>query len=477
MVIAVTVPASLMRSGALRDRALQDRATWIVVKHLAGPRAHRIDQFQLAGTEKLVVGRSGAANIVFDGPREDMISRRHAVIRVVQGDPPRFTVADLGSANGVRVNGQGIAGEKSLQPGDIIELSPGGAAFSITIEPEPDPVPPADDRPAVEPGRGRRLLGLYGGGAALVVVLGAAGLLLAVQRHAPPAAPKPVAVAIDPEPVAPEPAPIVVAAPRPARNPAAATVAISARWRVYDRFTGKPVFQKVLSTRGQRLPCFVDLGDHRIVPWLTTEDEDRTNLPIGGETAGTGFLVNAQGSLVTAKRLAAGWTAPYPAWQGRAALFKLQRSATQAASHQLIDLGADSGLPAWVPADGALLFHARVPAQIGVGTVPLDGRNDAIGVVLGQGHDALPGRILRLAAEDDLAELRIDADAPLPAVELATETGSAGDAPIGQAAPGRLDGAPIVAPDGTVLGIAVSSPTGAAHAYPADAIRTLVQTP
>ncbi|MEI9984143.1 MAG: hypothetical protein WDN69_13615 [Aliidongia sp.] len=64
---------------------------------------------------------------------------------------------------------------------------------------------------------------------------------------------------------------------------------------MYDTFSGKPVFQKVVTRRGQRLPSFVELGDGRIVPWLTTEDEERTNIPIGGSSFGSGFVVSDTG--------------------------------------------------------------------------------------------------------------------------------------------------------------------------------------
>ncbi|MEI9984142.1 MAG: FHA domain-containing protein [Aliidongia sp.] len=109
----------------------------ILIKHVAGSQANRIDQFELDGTHELIIGREPPANVVFDGRRDDTVSRRHALIKIQRGNRLRFTVADLDSTNGVRVNGKDIAGEHDLVPGDIVELSPGGPAFSIAVEAEP----------------------------------------------------------------------------------------------------------------------------------------------------------------------------------------------------------------------------------------------------------------------------------------------------------------------------------------------------
>jgi len=56
------------------------------------------------------------------------ISRRHAEIR-----PERdgWTVADLGSTNGVRVNGRAVAGRLALHSGDHVELGSTEIVFEL----------------------------------------------------------------------------------------------------------------------------------------------------------------------------------------------------------------------------------------------------------------------------------------------------------------------------------------------------------
>ena len=47
------------------------------------------------------------------------VSRRHAEVRPSGGS---WTVRDLGSTNGVKVNGRRIDGAQSLRPGDRIDV-------------------------------------------------------------------------------------------------------------------------------------------------------------------------------------------------------------------------------------------------------------------------------------------------------------------------------------------------------------------
>lgn len=63
---------------------------------------------------EFAVGRSAGCQLSLDDP---LVSRRHAVLVVT---PDTVTVEDLGSRNGVVVNGQKISGKTQLAPGDKI---------------------------------------------------------------------------------------------------------------------------------------------------------------------------------------------------------------------------------------------------------------------------------------------------------------------------------------------------------------------
>jgi hypothetical protein len=65
---------------------------------------------------EFVVGRNASCQLSLDDP---LVSRRHAVL-TVRADA--VTVEDLGSRNGVSVNGERIAGRMLLRPGDRVQI-------------------------------------------------------------------------------------------------------------------------------------------------------------------------------------------------------------------------------------------------------------------------------------------------------------------------------------------------------------------
>jgi len=72
------------------------------------------------------IGRSRECDVVLD---DAGISRRHAEIRP---GPDGWTVMDLGSTNGVRVNGADVRGAKVLAPGDRVELGSTEVVFEVS---------------------------------------------------------------------------------------------------------------------------------------------------------------------------------------------------------------------------------------------------------------------------------------------------------------------------------------------------------
>ncbi len=72
------------------------------------------------------LGRSRDCDVVLD---DAGISRRHAELRP---GPDGWTVADLGSTNGVRVNGAQVRGVQLLRSGDRIELGSTEMVFEVS---------------------------------------------------------------------------------------------------------------------------------------------------------------------------------------------------------------------------------------------------------------------------------------------------------------------------------------------------------
>jgi hypothetical protein len=82
---------------------------------------------ELLGSAGATLGRSREADIVLDDAN---VSRKHAEVRPSGGS---WTVRDLGSTNGVKVNGRRLdpSRPQSLKRGDVIELGTSRATFEL----------------------------------------------------------------------------------------------------------------------------------------------------------------------------------------------------------------------------------------------------------------------------------------------------------------------------------------------------------
>jgi len=83
-----------------------------------------LQEFDLVGPE-VILGRSPDCHITIEDP---LISRRHAKITIRED---AASVVDLGSRNGVRVNGRQIDDETAIKDGDRIRLGTQELLFSV----------------------------------------------------------------------------------------------------------------------------------------------------------------------------------------------------------------------------------------------------------------------------------------------------------------------------------------------------------
>src|ERR1043166_8470859 len=94
--------------------------TQIIIRHIAGAKINRIDPFALAETSEITFGREAGSTILFDSPKDDVVSRRQAVLRVNNDGMPSFTIEDLNSSNGTFVNDKRISDVRELMPEDTV---------------------------------------------------------------------------------------------------------------------------------------------------------------------------------------------------------------------------------------------------------------------------------------------------------------------------------------------------------------------
>src|ERR1700758_4741567 len=109
----------------------------IVIRHLTGSKANQIEHIALAGVTEITIGRDPASKIAFDSARDDVVSRRHAIIRITGGNQISCRLTDIGSNNGTYLNGKQVTEPVELLPEDVIELGKGGVKFVFDVQPRP----------------------------------------------------------------------------------------------------------------------------------------------------------------------------------------------------------------------------------------------------------------------------------------------------------------------------------------------------
>jgi serine protease Do len=485
----------------------------IVIRHVSGSKANQIEQIPFENITEITIGRDPSSNIAFDSPRDNIVSRRHAVIRVERGDPVSFRLADLGSSNGTFLNGQPVTEEKELLPEDTIELGKNGVKFIFDVQPRPanlvsrtrlidisDPattrliktaglaastaaqdavtksninVEPAAQKfePPPRPGVGKetivRMLGEERRAASRVWIFSLAGLAAFATlgggafywKHSH-----------DLDEIAKREANITsrvdqsradveqrtdaqfgVSPQEIVKRYGNTTAQIDRAWRLYDQKTGKPVFHQTFAVTidkksGQKAtyPAYVRLpGNLGIVRWLTLEDDNRTNIEIGGRGSGTGFVVSEQGFMLTNKHVAAAWNLPFGE-HDRANKYEYGwlyefgggpgADKAKLRSPQRIDL-SDSDYKAlkdWVPASGGFVFtkylaafpsgaEGNVPDPTKSGTHTFFGRNDVLEVRFANSRISANANLVRSSNDSDAALIKVDTPQQLNKVDIAAD--------------------------------------------------------
>lgn len=100
----------------------------VTVTHLSGPEQGMCELFNEL---PLVVGRSATGHIHVD---HHLVSTRHVEVDLAEGNQLR--VRDLGSTNGVLVDGARVEGSTVVPSGSVLELGAGGPRLRVELDPE-----------------------------------------------------------------------------------------------------------------------------------------------------------------------------------------------------------------------------------------------------------------------------------------------------------------------------------------------------
>ena len=199
------------------------------------------------------------------------------------------------------------------------------------------------------------------------------------------------------------------------RNYGNAVVMVELQWRLFDRSSGKQLYQRAITVKGRRVPAYIHLGNNKFVRWLTTEDENQTNFPMFGAGRGSGFVISSQGHILTNRHVAAGWSVSYESDRDFDIGLGFDIENQGRRSPFVFDPSAHPELKSWLPERGQLF---RPDAPILIGVREFEGRNDRLDVRFPGSPLRLAARLMRTSVEADVAEIKVDAQQPLATVEI-----------------------------------------------------------
>ena len=434
----------------------------IVLKHLSGSKANQVEEFPLNHVKELVLGRDPSSTVKYDPDRDDLVGRQHAKIAQDPNDPSQFVVSDLNSRNGTFVNRQRLTGSTRINPGDVVQLGPGGPEFVFEIEPRPagatkatrvastgpmaptmpgapatriptgapQQPPPQASFPQTAPApssgvgkatverivaqnvqqakksQGRTFMAVGAAVIVLVVVVlgGAGGYFLWRTKSQSAAEIGTLKKGLDEakEAKATEAAAAPMKAADIVTNYGKAVVKIDAAWKLVSQQGNGLVYHQYTMYNGRPAALYVKVADGSIEPYLTY-NSNSLNVGIGGRHTGSGFAVSSDGFILTNRHVAAAWESAYqfPASADNGILVQ------QGPDGKMVPVAAVPQAPAnWIP------------AQTKQDGISYDGRNDHLEVLFPKSERQLAAKVSSVSKRHDVALIKVDSPGTVPAVEI-----------------------------------------------------------
>jgi pSer/pThr/pTyr-binding forkhead associated (FHA) protein len=314
-----------------------------VIRHISGTKANQVEEFDY-NKQELSIGRTSGSDIQFDPEGDVIVSREHGKIVKVSSDPPKFTINDNNSRNGIFVNKMRVKGSATLNPGDEVQLGSNGPVFSFDIYPRPQnmmletkvmdiptsikPTTVSDVRQTaatesepVKVGLGKQTVERmlvaerkksYGSMAyvivGLLVVLGILGYMFRDNLF------KKQVVINNPPPVtdSTKKTPEQISKENEDR-----VVQIEFGWQLFDANTGVELWHQYVPVKGtdgitRNYAAYIENNQGQIEPFIDIQPNVPYGAPIGSPSAwGSGFVVSQDGFILTNRHVGAAWNTRY----------------------------------------------------------------------------------------------------------------------------------------------------------------------
>ena len=434
----------------------------IVIRHLSGSKANQVEEFPLNHFNEIVLGRDPSASVKYDPDRDDLVGRQHARIAPDAADSTQFTVTDLNSRNGTYVNKQRIVSPTKIAPGDQIQLGPGGPEFQFDLEPRPantvkatreagidrlaptvqgtGVVPPTRQvdlgvpqtrsvSTGATPGsptgtvgkatvermisqniaitkrtEGRRYL-MMGGTALAVLVLGFGAVAAYLYFKGSSSESQVGQLKKDLASAATMDSAAVAKANK------RAVVKIDVSWKLISPQGGLVYHQYGC----EGLPCFVELQDGTIEPYLSYDRErfGNTSPAIGGKFTASGVVISNDGFILTNRHVGAAWETPYnfPTEMEKVDVLNIRDGKWTVRNIKTDPIR-------WIPAETKQIIYTLRGKEKRIKEGEFNGQNERLDVFFPNMMERNVAQLKKSHEDYDLSMIKVDIPGGLPKAEL-----------------------------------------------------------
>ena len=315
-----------------------------VIRHTAGSKNNQVEEFDFSKSA-LTIGRAAGSDIQFDPEQDSVVSREHGKIEKISSEPPKFSITDNNSRNGIFVNKNRVKGTVPLELGDQVQLGMNGPVFSFDIYPRPQDMMAATRVVEIPTSiKATTVSDMTGGSAVpepaktglgkqtvermlvqerkkssgtMAAVLGGLIVLLGVLGYTFKDKLFGKTVVINNQ-AAVDSSKLNKRSPEQiSKENEDRVVQIEFGWQLFDANTGVELWHEYVPVRGtdgviRYFAAYIENNQGQIEPYIDIQKNVTFGAPVGSPSAwGSGFVVSPDGFILTNRHIGAAWNTRY----------------------------------------------------------------------------------------------------------------------------------------------------------------------